>query len=109
MHRCLFCEFANKETPCEIPYEDDDISTFIDWNHLDGVHVVAFLKKHIGLKDKGSAEYEELRQKLYDKVPLIAQKAKMSKDYRLMTEEGEDNVSQNLEHLHIHIIGKPAE
>ncbi len=105
MHRCIFCEFAEGKTPCEKPYEDEVITTFLDWNHLDGIHVVAFPKKHIGLKDKGAADYDILRQDLYEKVPAIAQSAGMRSDYRLMTEEGEDNISQNLEHLHIHIVG----
>ena len=51
------------------------------------------------------ADYDILRRDLYEKVPAIAQSAGISSDYRLMTEEGEDNISQNLEHLHIHIVG----
>ena len=106
MHRCLFCEFAQGKTPCEKSYEDDLITTFLEWNHLDGVHVVAFPKKHIGLKNKDDEEYEMLRKHLYDSVPVIAQAAGIKGEYRLFTEDGEDNISQNLEHLHIHVTGE---
>ncbi len=106
MHRCIFCEFAEGRTDCERSYEDDTITTFVDWNHLDGIHIVAFPKKHIGLKNRDSSEFEFLLKELYDRVPTIAEEAGMTEDYHLLSEEGEDNVSQNLEHLHIHVVGK---
>ena len=108
MHRCIFCEFAQDKTPCTKSYEDDEITTFVDWNHLDGIHIVAFPRTHIGLKD-GSEKYEGVLRKLRDKASAIAEYAGMNKEFRLFTEEGEDNISQNLEHLHIHVIGTPAE
>ncbi len=106
MHRCIFCEFVEGKTPCEKSYEDDIITTFLDWNHLDGIHVVAFPKKHIGLRNRDSSDYDFLRKELYDKTDEIAKAAGIRGQYRLMTEDGEDNISQNLEHLHIHVVGK---
>ncbi len=109
MHRCIFCEFAQGKTECTKSYEDEAITTFVDWNHLDGIHIVAFPKKHIGLRDRGKEDYDILRKSLYDSLPAIAEYAGIAGDYKLMDEEGEDNISQNLEHLHVHVVGKTAE
>lgn len=109
MPRCIFCEFAEGKTPCEKPYEDEKISSFLDWNHLDGIHVVVFPKKHTGTKDEGTPEFEAAKKEVYDALPAVAKAAGIEGGYRLLTEEGEDNYSQNLEHFHIHIVGKVPE
>ncbi|MBQ7725485.1 MAG: HIT domain-containing protein [Lachnospiraceae bacterium] len=106
MPRCIFCEFIEGKTPCEKPYEDEKVSSFLDWNHLDGIHAVVFPKKHIGVKDEGSPEFEEAKKLLYDSLPVVAKAAGIQGEYRLLTEDGEDNFSQNLEHIHVHVVGE---
>lgn len=106
MHRCLFCEFISGETPCKKAYEDDQVSSFIDWNRLDGIHVVAYPKKHIGLRDKNSEEYKTAHNNLYNSIPKIVEYSNIADGYELLLEDDERSIGQDEEHLHIHIIGK---
>ena len=101
MYRCLFCEFVSGQTPCTKSYEDDDVSSFVDWNHLDGVHVVLYPRKHIGLKDKDTAEFKNLRKILYDSIPKVVEYEGLSDDYRTLLEDDEKSVGQDQEHIHI--------
>ncbi|MGN0253513.1 MAG: HIT domain-containing protein [Lachnospiraceae bacterium] len=106
MHRCLFCEFISGETPCKKAYEDDMVSSFIDWNRLDGIHVVAYPRKHIGLRVKDSEEYKTAHDYLYNSIPKIVEFSNIADGYELLLEDDERSIGQDEEHLHIHIIGK---
>ena len=105
-HRCLFCEFAEGKTRCNKVYEDEDTFAFIDWTPWDEVHVVAFPKVHIGLRERENPLFGQVKETLARAVPAIAAAARIAEGYAILDEEDEGSVGQNEEHLHIHITGK---
>lgn len=105
MYRCIFCQMVEGEVKCNKVYEDEDVFAYLDWNPWSEKHIVIFPKKHIGLQDKDDPEFAVLRQKLLDAVPQVAKSAGCENDYQLFTEETEEHLTQNEEHLHFHIVG----
>ena len=109
MGKCLFCQFKEGSIDCKKSYEDDKIFSFVDWNPWEGIHIVAYPKKHIGLYQMDTEEFKLERKNLRDSIQKIADFAGIADGYQVLTEESEDSFGQDLEHLHIHITGKKRE
>ena len=106
MHRCIFCEFLEGKTPCTKSYENEQVASFIDWNHWKGVHVVAYTKKHIGFKQIGTPELEQAKQALLAAVPEIVRFENLADDITVLDFDDEISVGQDEDHIHIHVTGK---
>ena len=106
MYRCIFCEFLEGKTPCTKSYENDRVASFVDWNHWNGVHVVAYTKKHIGFKQKGTPEFEQAKQDLLAAVPEIIKFENLEEDATVLDFDDDSSVCQDEEHIHIHVTGK---
>lgn len=105
MNRCIFCQMAEKKVASETVYENEEIYAYKDLNPWAPTHIVMFPKTHIGVKQRESAEFSYFRQKLLDAVPVVVEAGGCQDDYELYTEEGEEHLTQNEEHLHFHIRG----
>ncbi|MDR0964842.1 MAG: HIT domain-containing protein [Clostridium sp.] len=106
MYRCIFCQFLKGSLPCTKSYENDRVASFIDWNTWNGVHVVAYTKKHIGFKQKNTAELEQAKQDLRLAIPEIIKFENLEDDITILDFDDEVSVCQDEEHIHLHVTGK---
>jgi len=102
---CVFCKIAKKEIPADIVYEDKDIIAFRDLHPIAPVHILVIPKKHIASVTDISEEDTMLMGKLVAAAKKIAEDLKISKDgYKLLIRVGEHG-GQEVEHVHLHLIG----
>lgn len=102
---CIFCKIAKKEIPSNVVFEDEDIIAFKDINPIAPVHVLIIPKRHIAsitdLKD-GDAM---LMGGMILAAKKIAEDFKISQGgYKLLIRVGK-NGGQEVEHIHLHLIG----
>ena len=105
MEECFFCKIINKEVPTEIVYQDNDVLAFKDIHPLAPVHILIIPKKHIArisdIKDKDQA----LMGKIILTAKKIADSLNISKSgYKLLFRVGRHG-GQEVEHVHLHLIG----
>ena len=101
---CLFCQIIEGSIPSEKVYEDDDILAFKDINPEAPVHILVIPKKHIDSADKITPDNSAVVAKIFETIPRIAESAKLSNGYRIITNVGRDG-GQSVTHLHFHILG----
>lgn len=102
---CLFCRFVNRELPCRIVYETDQVLAYQDWNQWAELHIIVFPKAHIGLKDKETETYQQAVAAVEAAVPEIEKICGMKKVFQVIRCEREPHITQNLDHFHYHILG----
>lgn len=62
-------------------------------------------KAHVGLKDKGTAAYQQAVAAVEAAVPEIEKICGMAKVFQVIRCEREPHITQNLDHFHYHILG----
>lgn len=105
MDNCIFCAIANKQSPAELEYEDEEIVAFRDINPKASVHILIVPKKHIS----SVTSLEETDTLLIGKMILAAKKLAEEKGiaddgYRLVINAGKHS-GQVVDHIHLHLIG----
>ena len=102
---CIFCQIANKEILKTLAYEDSEIMAFEDIHPIAPVHMLIIPKRHIGSVNKLEKEDRELAGNLILVAKGLAKKLKISQDgYKLLFRTGKHG-GQEVEHLHLHLIG----
>ncbi|MGP2527576.1 HIT family protein [Acidaminococcus sp. LBK-2] len=102
---CLFCRFVNRELPCRIVYETDQVLAYQDWNQWAELHIIVFPKAHIGLKDKDMDAYQQAVSAVEAAVLEIERICGMAKVFQVIRCEREPHITQNLDYFHYHILG----
>lgn len=105
MSDCIFCKIINKEIPGEIIYESDEVLAFMDISPKAPFHAVVIPKIHIRNLSGIDATNSKYIQKIFEAIPIIADKHGLNKGYRLISNCGEYG-GQTVSHLHFHILGK---
>lgn len=105
MDNCIFCAIANKQSPAELEYEDNEIVAFRDINPKAKVHILIVPKKHIS----SVTTLEESDAPLVGRMILVAKKLAEKEGiaddgYRLIFNAGKHG-GQVVEHIHLHLIG----
>lgn len=105
MDNCIFCAIANKQSPAELEYEDNEIVAFRDINPKASTHILIVPKKHIS----SVTTLEETDALLLGKMILTAKKLANEKGiaddgYRLVINAGKHS-GQVVDHIHLHLIG----
>lgn len=99
---CLFCKISNKEIASSIVLENDNFLAFKDIAPKAPVHILVIPKDHFDSFDifpsfKMSAMSAFIQE--------VAKKEKINNHgYRIISNIGE-NGSQEVKHLHFHILG----
>ncbi|MDO8686769.1 MAG: histidine triad nucleotide-binding protein [Candidatus Berkelbacteria bacterium] len=106
MDNCIFCAIANKQSPGNIEYEDEEVVAFWDVNPKAKVHLLIVPKKHISSVTKLEEGVDEL---LIGKMVIVAKKLAEKKGiaddgYRLIFNVGKHS-GQVVDHIHLHLIG----
>lgn len=104
MDDCIFCKIIRNEIPSTTIYEDDDIKAFFDISQVTPGHTLVVPKKHV----KNIFEYdEELAQRVFKKIPMIARAIKESNPdivgMNICMNNGEI-AYQSVMHSHIHLV-----
>ncbi|APX72519.1 HIT family protein [Companilactobacillus allii] len=104
MDDCIFCKIINNEIPSTTIYEDDDIKAFFDISQVTPGHTLVVPKKHV----QNIFEYdEELAQKVFKKIPMIARAIKESNPDIIGMNICQNNgeiAYQSVMHSHFHLV-----
>lgn len=107
MTDCIFCKIVNKQIPAGVVYEDDEMLCFKDINPAAPVHLLLIPKVHFDSLAHARPEHEALLGKMMMKVPQIAEANGLTKGFKTHINTGKGG-GQEVFHLHIHIMGRPA-
>lgn len=104
MDDCIFCKIINNEIPSTTIYEDDDIKAFFDISQVTPGHTLVVPKKHV--KDIFAYD-EDLAERVFKKVPMIARAIKDSNPDIIGMNICQNNgeiAYQSVMHSHIHLV-----
>jgi len=106
MGETVFSKIIRKEIPAKIVYEDDTVLAFRDINPQAPEHILVIPKEPIPrITDISGQKHGALLGHMIDAVNKIASEAGIDKEgFRLVINCGE-NGGQEVEHLHIHLLG----
>ena len=107
MSDCLFCKIIAGDIPSQKVYEDTDMLAFKDIRPSAPVHILLIPKKHIASLQDLSHDDAALMGKLMLAVPKIAADNGLSGGFKTQINTGTGG-GQEVFHLHIHIMGRPA-
>ena len=107
MTDCIFCKIAAKQIPSGIVYDDEEMLCFKDINPAAPVHLLLIPKVHFDSLAHALPEHEALLGKMMMRVPHIAREAGLTNGFKTQINTGKGG-GQEVFHLHIHIMGKPA-
>ena len=101
---CLFCKIIAGEIPSNKVYEDEKILAFYDISPIAPVHFLVIPKEHIASVDDITAENSATVAYIFEKIPMIAEKAGITNGYRVISNCKAD-AGQTVPHLHFHVLG----
>jgi histidine triad (HIT) family protein len=99
---CPFCQIARGEMDTELVHEEENLVAFEDLDPKAPVHVLVIPREHTtALTDVPSDTLKEL----VDATQTVAEKQGVAdRGYAIRVNNGEE-AGQEVEHLHIHVIG----
>jgi histidine triad (HIT) family protein len=104
MDDCVFCKIINGDIPSTKIYEDDDVLAFFDISQVTPGHTLVVPKKHV--KDIFAYD-EDLAERVFKKVPMIARAIKASNPNIIGMNICQNNgeiAYQSVMHSHIHLV-----
>ncbi|PIS42633.1 MAG: histidine triad nucleotide-binding protein [Candidatus Kerfeldbacteria bacterium CG08_land_8_20_14_0_20_40_16] len=102
---CIFCSIAQKKSPTEIIYEDDQMIAFRDINPKAPVHILIIPKEHIAsLNDLNESNSSLLGKLILQAKNLARQQGIAKSGYKLIFNCGKD-AGQLVNHIHLHLLG----
>jgi histidine triad (HIT) family protein len=103
---CIFCKIVDGQIPAAKVYEDEEILAFNDINPARPVHVLVIPKKHITSLATASADDTPALGRMLAKANEIATAQGSPDGFRVIINTGRVG-QQEVQHLHIHIVGGP--
>jgi len=104
MSDCLFCKILDGEIPSSQVYEDDQIYVFKDINPKAEVHLLVIPRIHISRLDQATPEHADLLSHMMLALPKLAKQQGLDNGFRSIINTGPGG-GQEVDHLHIHILG----
>ena len=104
---CIFCKITTGTIPADIVYEDSEMMCFKDINPAAPVHLLLIPKAHLASLAQADTGHETLLGRMMVKVPQIAAQHGLAHGFKTQINTGVGG-GQEVFHLHIHILGKPA-
>ena len=106
MDNCIFCRIARGEIPSRKVFEDDEVFAFHDINPQRPVHFMLIPKRHItSLAEATDADVLVLGRMLVLANRLATEQGSPD-GFRVIINTGRVG-NQEVQHLHIHIVGGP--
>lgn len=106
MSDCIFCKIVEGKIPAQKVYEDEEMLAFNDINPARPVHVLLIPKKHITSLATATAEDAPVLGRMLAKANEIAVAQGSPDGFRVIINTGRIG-HQEVQHLHIHIVGGP--
>ncbi len=106
MSDCIFCKIVAGKIPATKVYEDDEMLAFNDIAPARPVHVLLIPKKHITSLATAAAEDAPVLGRMLAKANEIAAAQGSPDGFRVIINTGRVG-QQEVQHLHIHIVGGP--
>jgi len=103
---CIFCKIVDGKIPATKVYEDDEMLAFNDIAPARPVHVLLIPKKHITSLATATAEDAPVLGRMLAKANEIASAQGSLDGFRVIINTGRVG-QQEVQHLHIHIVGGP--
>jgi histidine triad (HIT) family protein len=103
---CIFCKIVAGKIPAKKVFEDDDILAFNDIAPVRPVHVLVIPKRHIASLATASDDDTPVLGKMLAKANEIAVAQGSPDGFRVIINTGRIG-QQEVQHLHIHILGGP--
>ncbi len=97
----------DKQIPAGVVYEDDEMLCFKDIQPAAPVHLLLIPKVHFDSLAHAKPEHEALLGRMMMKVPQIAEANGLANGFKTQINTGKGG-GQEVFHLHIHIMGRPA-
>lgn len=107
MENCIFCKIVDKQIPASVVYEDDKMLCFKDINPSAPVHLLLIPKVHFDSLAHAEASHQDLLGEMMLRVPKIAADNGLTNGFKTQINTGKGG-GQEVFHLHIHILGRPA-
>ena len=106
MSECIFCKIVEGKIPAKKVFEDEDMLAFNDISPIRPVHVLVIPKKHITSLATATSEDALVLGKMLAKANEIAVSQGSPDGFRVIINTGRVG-QQEVQHLHIHIVGGP--
>ena len=107
MTACILCKIAAQHITADVVYEDEEMLCFEDNNPSAPVHLLLSPKKHIDSLSHLEGGDAALVAEMMLKVPQIAAANGLAHGFKTQINTGKGG-GQEVFHLHIHILGRPA-
>lgn len=105
MSDCIFCSIAQKKSPAEVVYEDDDLIAFRDIAPKAPIHILIIPKRHLDSMNDLTPNDHLLAGALLVAARDLAVKLGIADPgYKLVINTGADG-GQAVGHLHLHLLG----
>jgi histidine triad (HIT) family protein len=99
---CPFCQISRGEMDTEFVHEEENLVAFEDLDPKAPVHVLVIPREHITTVTDVP---EDTLKQLVDATQTVAERQGVAESgYAIRINKGED-AGQEVEHLHIHVIG----
>ena len=99
----IFTKIINREVPCKMEYEDDDLIVIHDINPKAPLHLLIVPKEEIKTVDDLSHEHSALIAKMFFVAQDMAKKHELA-GYKLQFNVHEKG-GQEVPHVHMHLLG----
>lgn len=106
MQDCIFCKIVRGEVPSRKVYEDDQMVAFHDIAPLAPVHFMLVPKRHIGSLAEVTPDDAGLLGHMLSLAGRLAREQGSPDGFRTIVNTGRIG-RQDVQHVHIHVIGGP--
>jgi histidine triad (HIT) family protein len=105
---CIFCRIARGEIPSRKVYEDDEIVAFHDIAPVAPVHFMIVPKRHIASLSEATPDDAGVLGRILALSGRLAREQGSPDGFRTIVNTGRI-ARQDVQHLHVHIIGGPEQ
>ena len=106
MSDCIFCKIGEGKIPCQKVFGDDDLLAFKDLYPQRPVHILVIPKKHVTSLASATSEDVVVLGKMLLQANEIASGQGSPDGFRVIINTGRVG-NQEVQHLHMHIVGGP--
>ena len=107
---CLFCKIVAGKIASSLVYQDDELYAFHDIHPWAPVHFLLIPRRHIPSMAQLTDEHAALMGRMMVLAPRLAQEQGCNPypagGFRMLCNTGVEG-GQEVQHLHIHVIGGP--
>lgn len=102
---CLFCKIVEKQLPCKLVFENEQVLAFEDIQPQAPTHILVIPKQHIdGIYDATETDAATLAALLLTAKDIAQSLGLDTTGYRFVMNSKHDG-GQTVNHIHLHLLG----